>query len=117
MRVWEYATPSRALGRAVVVIVRGGFIKSDRIAVVVWVGVAESDASTVIEVRPPTVGVPEIVPSELREMPVGSDPAVILHVYGVVPPIAFRPWLYGLPTRPLGRLVLVIVSGAITVML
>jgi hypothetical protein len=33
-------------------------------------------------------GVPEITPAELRMRPGGSDPALVVHVYGAEPPLA-----------------------------
>jgi hypothetical protein len=49
----------------------------------------ESLTCTVNEEFPPTVGVPEITPdAAVRLKPAGSTPAVMLHVYGVVPPVA-----------------------------
>jgi hypothetical protein len=45
------------------------------------------------------VGVPEIV-APLKLKPAGSVPALIDHVYGLVPPVAVRVWLYATPTTP-----------------
>ena len=44
---------------------------------------------TVNDEVPDPVGVPEITPDEPFSVnPAGSDPLLILHVYGVVPPLA-----------------------------
>ena len=62
---------------------------------------------------PAVVGVPEIVPLLASVKPVGSDPALIDHVYGGVPPLTPRfcgP--YFVPAVPPGREVVAIVGGA-----
>ena len=57
---------------------------------------------------PEAVGVPEIV-FPLRVSPVGSEPAEIDQVYGLVPPLAPRVCEYALVTRPLGSELVVMV--------
>ena len=57
---------------------------------------------------PEAVGVPEIVfPLSVR--PVGSDPADIDHVYGLVPPLAASVCKYALVAKPLGSELVVMV--------
>ena len=58
-----------------------GFTSTARLAVAVCgVGVAESVTVTVKEKVPKAVGVPDNTPEELSAMPVGSEPAVSVHV-------------------------------------
>ena len=50
---------------------------------------AASVTFTVNDEVPDPVGVPEITPDEPFSVnPPGNDPLLILHVYGVVPPLA-----------------------------
>ena len=57
------------------------------------------------------IGVPLMVPL-FRVNPAGSEPTVIVHVYGRTPPVACRVVVvYGTPSVPFGRLVVVIFSG------
>jgi hypothetical protein len=61
------------------------------VKVFVAVALALSVIRKIIEVGlPAAVGVPEITPLELRDNPVGRVPDIIVHVYGVVPPLAVR---------------------------
>ena len=62
---------------------------------------------------PEDVGVPEIV-FPLRVRPVGSEPAEIDHVYGLVPPVAASVCEYALVATPLGREVVVILRAGPT---
>ena len=82
----------------------------DNACVADWAGLSESVASTVKEYSPPAVGVPEMVPAELRSRPGGRAPVVIVQSNGVGPPTAVRPSLYDVPTVPPGRLVVVTAS-------
>jgi hypothetical protein len=56
------------------------------------------------EYVPPTVGVPAITPvDDVRVKPVGSDPLLILKLYGAVPPLAeFVTPVYVVPNVPFG---------------
>ncbi len=55
------------------------------------VGVVESVTLAVKLVAPNTVGVPVIAPVDrFKVSPAGSDPELIDHAYGVVPPVAVR---------------------------
>ena len=84
------------------------------------VGVAESVTLTVKLDVPVAVGVPEMVPALglLKLKPVGSDPALMLQVYGGVPPMACKVWLYTLSILPPASDVVVTLNGGwITVML
>ena len=69
---------------------------------------------------PAAVGVPEIVPVEDRVRPAGKAPALMLQLYGTVPPLAASVVEYAVPNCPEGTVLLVIwtevVAGA-TVML
>ena len=50
------------------------------------------------------VGVPEITPVDAaNDKPVGSEPAVIVYVYGATPPLAVTVWLYAVPTVAAGK--------------
>jgi hypothetical protein len=67
--------------------------------------------ATKVEV-PLLVGAPEMVPVDgVRINPAGKLPELIVHVYGAVPPAAWRALPNAVPTGPEGRLALVIVSG------
>ena len=46
---------------------------------------------------PTAVGVPESTPLALRVRPSGKVPLVSANVYGAVPPVAVKIWLYGVP--------------------
>jgi hypothetical protein len=62
---------------------------------------------------PVAEGVPEIVPVELpRDNPAGSEPLITDQLYGVMPPVAARVWLYAAPSTPFGTLVVVITRSA-----
>src|SRR5271155_2437830 len=71
--------------------------------------------STVNDEFPDAVGVPEIKPvAAVRLKPAGSAPAVILQVYGIVPPLAASVAEYALLTVPPGRDVVVTEGGCAT---
>ena len=53
-------------------------------------------------VVPAVVGVPVMIPVGSSERPVGKLPAVMLHVYGLIPPAAARVLEYGAPTFATG---------------
>jgi len=54
---------------------------------------------------PAAVGVPEIAPDDVfMERPGGKEPLVMLHEYGVVPPVACNIAEYAVPTVPLAKL-------------
>jgi hypothetical protein len=73
------------------VVVAGATVMVSDLVAVCAVGVVASITLTVKLNTPEAVGVPEIVPlPALKLTPVGSDPALIDHVYGVVPPLAER---------------------------
>jgi hypothetical protein len=62
-----------------------------RLPVAVWgVGAAESVTVTVKVEVPGVVGTPVITPAELRVSPPGRLPEVTAHMYGAVPPDAFK---------------------------
>ena len=72
----------------------------------------ESLTEMVTEKLPACVGVPEISPVPPASInPAGSEPDVIDHVYGVVPPLAPSVPEYAVPTCPLGKVAVVIVTG------
>ncbi len=87
-----YAVPTCPLGKVVVVIVRVGTAAatvSVRLVVLVWTGLPESVTVKVIGAVAVAVGVPVIAPVKAFNCkPAGSAPLV--HVYGVVPPVAAR---------------------------
>jgi len=108
-----YAVPIVPLGREVVVIVRvDEAMVSDKVAVAVCCGVPESfTVTTTLAFATAVVGVPVIVPFDaLIESPAGNP--VADQVYRTVPPVADTVALYAVPTVPLGRVVVVMVSGA-----
>ncbi len=56
-----------------------------------------------------------MTPDELRVSPVGRVPAERDHVYGDLPPVAARVWLYAEPAVAPGRVEVEIASGAVVV--
>src|SRR5208337_718681 len=69
----------------------------------VCVLVAASVTFTVKLLVAAAVGVPAIAPvPAVNVRPAGNVPAVMDHVYGVVPPLAPSIWLYGLLIMPSG---------------
>lgn len=86
--VWLYAVPVVPAGKEAVAIVKGtgGFT----VKAIVWVAdtLAASMTWIVTELLPAgPVGVPVMAPVlELRLNPEGRVPAVVDHVYGLVPP-------------------------------
>jgi hypothetical protein len=88
--VAEYAVPTVPFGKLVVVIrtIVDPYTVNVRFAVAVWLALSVTstvNASAVTAV----VGLPEITPVLVfRVNPAGSVPALTLHVYGEVPPIA-----------------------------
>ena len=90
-----YALPCWAFGREIVVmltkVVTGATVMVSDLVAVCAVGSVASITLTVKLKTPEPVGVPEIVPvPALKFTPGGNDPALIDHVYGVVPPLAER---------------------------
>ena len=78
-----------------------------------WVSVPPPETCTVKLLVWAVVGIPEMTPAVLKVKPAGSDdPEASDQVYGVVPPVAVRVWLYATPTVPLGRVVVVIDRAA-----
>ena len=88
--VCEYAVDTVPAGSGLpLLIVRvGGLIVSVYALDAVCGGAAASCTPTVKLAVPAVVGVPVMAPVELFSVsPAGNDPAVIAHVYGVVPPV------------------------------
>ena len=82
------------LGKAETVIAKdGGAMTSESGMDLVWEGL---DASATVTVRlkvPVTAGVPETMPVvEPRASPAGRLPAVTDQLYGMVPPVACKPF-------------------------
>jgi hypothetical protein len=75
-------------------------------------GLVESVTWAVKLKEPDAVGVPEIVPAEDNVRPPGSAPALMLQLYGWVPPLAASVVEYAVPTRPDGTDVVVICTAA-----
>ena len=98
---------AKPLGSELVVTLRAAPTTIERACVAVCaVGVVLSVALTVKLYVPEAVGVPEIVlPLSVR--PVGSEPAEMDHVYGLVPPLAASVCEYAVLVVPLGRDVVV----------
>jgi hypothetical protein len=85
------------------------------IAILSWAFAFAPAASVAVTVKdevPATVGVPEIVPDVLKARPAGSDPLLIVQVYGEVPPVAASAAEYGLCAVPPANVVVEIASGA-----
>ena len=75
----------------------------------VCAGEPESLACRVKEEVPDTAGVPVRAPvAAARLIPVGSAPALTLHVYGGIPPLAWGFAEYAVPTVPVTRELVVI---------
>jgi len=112
-----YAVPTWPLGRVVVVIAKAAaaLTVSVRLADFVCAGLLVSVTVNVSGVAlTVAVGVPVIAPVvAFSERPAGSVPDVTDQEYGVVPPAAVSVALYAVPTCPLGRLGVVIDSGAV----
>jgi hypothetical protein len=70
------------------------------LSALVAAALAASLTCTVNEAVPAAVGVPEIAPAEESVKPAGSVPDDRLHVYGVVPPLAWAVAEYAVPTVP-----------------
>jgi hypothetical protein len=118
----EYAVPTVPPGSDVVATVGGCAAAATAILnVFVPVLFAASVTCTVNDTVPAVVGVPEIAPVDATRLsPVGNIPAVTLHLYGVVPPLACSVVEYAVPTAPPGSDVVVTVgdcAAAPTVML
>jgi hypothetical protein len=85
----EYATPFWAVGSDVVLIDIADTTIESAFVPVPAVGVVESVTLTVKLNVPVVVGVPVIAPVEaFSERPLGNEPVVIDHAYGVTPPEA-----------------------------
>jgi len=108
-----YDSPTEPFGRLVEVIAKGvpGEIVIDSHAYEFFTGLLESCTLKYSRERPAAVGVPEIIPLELIERPEGRFPASRKNVYGEVPLAALIVALYGTPTVPAGRLVVVILRA------
>ena len=70
--------------------------------VVVAAGLLESVALMVTTTAPAAVGVPLTTQFAARVNPVGKDPAVLVQVYGALPPLTPIVPLYGWPTLAFG---------------
>jgi hypothetical protein len=88
--VCEYAVPSVASGRDVVVIKSPAAMLSTNGLETVCGGVPLSATCTVTFDVPALVGVPLITPALDRVTPAGSVPDVTVQLYGVVPPPAAK---------------------------
>ena len=53
---------------------------------------------------PKAVGVPERVPAEESVKPAGKAPVRRLKLYGAMPPLPVKVWLYGVPSEPFGSI-------------
>lgn len=85
-----------------------------RAFVAFWTVLLESAACTVKLNVPEAEGVPEIEPAEDRLNPLGNCPALMLQLYGVVPPAAARVAEYALLTvAPASELVLIESAGVL----
>lgn len=57
----------------------------------------------VVDDVPAVVGVPDTMPAVVSVNPDGSAPAVMVNVYGAVPPAPVMVRVYAVPTMPLAR--------------
>ncbi len=63
-----------------------------------------ASVAVIVDVNmPAVVGVPEMVPLMVSDIPGASSPAVMLKVYGACPPLAVMILLYATPSVPFGR--------------
>ena len=106
----EYGTPTAPAGRPTVV------ITSEEAAM--WIDKlllttceAVSEAETLNEKSPTTVGVPLIVPFAAIESPVGSVPEARERVTAPKPPDVSTCVLYAVPETPLGSEEVVMANG------
>jgi hypothetical protein len=112
----EYAVPIVPFGSDAVVIVS----VSGATAMLSAFDAELLPLSTTVTVKfavPGAVGVPAMLPLAARLSPAGGEPAERIQTYPPVPPLAASACVYGVPTFPPGRDVVVIVSAWITVML
>ncbi|HUD68512.1 MAG TPA: hypothetical protein VMQ17_28270 [Candidatus Sulfotelmatobacter sp.] len=102
---------------AVVMLNAGGGFTVKVIALLedIFTALEESVTWNVTDPLPPPVGVPEITPVlALKLSPGGNDPAVMLHLYGLVPPDSASVALYALPAVAAGIEVVVTAGGGLT---
>jgi hypothetical protein len=113
--VVEYAVPTCPEGTETVLICTGvtaaATVRVNDLVVVCAVGVVESVTLAVKLKEPDAVGVPEIVPAEDSVRPPGKAPALMLQLYGVVPPLAASVVVYAVPTCPEGTETVLICTG------
>jgi hypothetical protein len=86
--VCEYATETSPAGNDAVV--TDGAAAMTRVNDLVEVAPTLSVTFTVNVEEPAVVGVPLSTPAELKVNPAGAVPEEIVHVYGVVPPLAAK---------------------------
>jgi hypothetical protein len=91
-------------GSDVVVIERAvGATTSDSVTALLCAGLDESATVKVKLAVPLAVGLPEIIPVDAARLsPDGSVPEVIVHLYGLVPPVALSVVLYAWLGTPAG---------------
>jgi hypothetical protein len=115
--VCEYAIPTWPLGSDEVVIVNVfGKIVNVSCTAVVCAGTPASVTLKVTRLLTGFVGVPVICPvAALSVNPTGSRPALTVHRYGGVPPVAASVWEYGAPMTPPGSEAVVTANRAVAV--
>jgi hypothetical protein len=105
--------PTVPAGSDVVVIDNGGGAAITMLKFAVAVTLLLSVSCTVKSEVPAALGVPLITPvPDASDNPAGSEPDVIAHVYGAIPPAPVSVAEYAVPTVPLGSDVVVIVGSA-----
>ena len=111
----EYAEPVLPEGRVAVVTFKGCAATAiKRAAVLLCAGLPESATVTVKRATPLAAGVPEITPVlAFSPRPDGKLPALIDHLYGVVPPLACKAAVYAEPLVPEVKSGVAIVKGVI----
>jgi hypothetical protein len=112
-----YTLPCWAFANELLEMFRGATatlsVRDSDCTAVCGVGMVESVTLTAKLKVPDVVGVPEIVPLDTPSAkPAGSAPEAILHEYGVVPPAAAKVAVKAVPCCPLGKEVVVIITGA-----
>jgi len=113
-RVAVYPVPVAAQGTVVVVIERvvPDEMFNSELAVADWGCDPESETFTVNQDAPGVFGVPKITAEEeVSPNPGGSNPLLMGHKYGVVPPLACSVAEYVVPTVPPGSDAVKIANG------
>ena len=88
-----------------------GFTTRDRAWLTDFGGSCASVTCTLNVDVPAIVGVPLIVPPELKLRPAGKEPLEMFQKYGEFPPVAVRVVLYAVLTVPMGSELVAMLNG------